>query len=558
MIFTFGRMFLVPAVSLIHSIALGQEKTNELNYTVRFIREQLEVRLTVNTNDCDSLVLAVPEVWGEHRKWEYLNIGKIKGAVAVISADSTRMTLFPGRNKKAEIHYSVRGAVPGNPEQQQEYLPFVREQFLTVFAHSLFFSVEDSLRSTTDFTLTMSGIPEKYKGIVHSGFGTIYNNRPLKMYGIPNTDVQNTILVAGDYRIHEQLSATGLSVKLAVRGEWQFSDKVLLDLLVSTVDQQRNFWNDYSTKNYFVTLSPDATTDPADEYSYSAKGTGLRHSFAVTSTNGKGTTLQRLGYMFHHELMHHWIGTTIRNAADEELSYWFSEGFTDYFTYSNMRESGVISDSGYYATLDSLMKQHYGNDRCSAPNTLIREQFFTDPYIGKLPYHRGALFALLLDARIRKANEDNSLKTVMQHMLEEAKQSSGHYRVFERKWLEQEVIRLAGFSITDWIDMFIVAGKPIPPEVFNEFLEKRISEKECKVFGTGFSYEKNALGSYTITEVLSGSGAEEAGVRAGEQLTGYNIYGNTAVQSSLELIRDGETVPVGFYPFVVKKVPQFE
>ena len=46
---------------------------------------------------------------------------------------------------------------------------------------------------------------------------------------------------------------------------------------------------------------------------------------------------------FAHEHFHTWVGGKIRNDKQEELNYWWSEGFTDYYSRVLALRSGGLS-----------------------------------------------------------------------------------------------------------------------------------------------------------------------------------------------------------------------
>lgn len=534
---------------------------NQLSYTLRPTYPEkgsrLLVKLELKTLNQQSTQLTVPSVWGSGQTSQIFQTLKVKGGKWVVNADSSAITISHAPRQKITLTYVFSDEHDTDTAFKGEtiYLPAIRARFLTFFTNSVLFAVKDEGHPFSDCTINVKAIQQMH-GSVASSFGKPDKNGLLYLKDVRNEEVQNGILVSGDYRITETVTKTGQRVTLAIRGKWAFNDEDLVDLIHHTIDQQRTFWNDFTQPTFLITVSP---VTPENAFSLSYTGTGLHNSFAVNATNGQLTTTESLAYLFHHELMHHWIGGKIMNAADEELSYWFSEGFTDYFTRVNMRESGLIDESQYLQLTDSIFRAHYSDDRLGIHNDSIRVHFWDDSYIGKLPYNRGSLFALFLDAQISKATDGKAnLKTVMQQLLIAANASSSGSKQFHRSWLEAEVKALSGLEIAPWIDRYIIAGEPIPITLFNEALPYPLTEKRCKVFGFGFSFEKDPSGKTKIQDIFPDTGAAEADFRVGDIILGYDVYMQPESDSRVIVERDGKEISIAFHPFEWRSVPQFE
>lgn len=554
------RLFLT-FLMLFAVFALRATDRNQLSYTLEPTYPEkgsrLIVKLELQTFQQKSTQLFVPTIWGENRASEVFQSLKIKGGKFTVNADSTEIAITHAPGQKITLTYVFMDEYDMDSAFTSEnyYNPAVRRHFLTFFTNSVLFAVKDAVHPYSDCTINVKAI-ERMRGSVVSSFGKPDKSGNLYLKNVRNEEVQNGILVSGDYRLKETVTKTGQRVTLAIRGKWAFSDEELEQLIQSTIDQQRTFWNDFSQPTFLITVSP---IQAQNDYGYSMSGTGLHNSFAVNATNGSFTTIESLAYLFHHELMHHWIGGTILNAADEELSYWFSEGFTDYFTRVNMQESGLIDEPGYLELTDSIFRSLYADKRINSHNDSIRVHFWDDSYMGKLPYNRGSLFALLLDAHIQKATagKDN-LKTVMQHLLTTAKADASGAKQFHRSWLEKEVKIVSGLDIAPWIDRFIIAGEIIPMELFNEALPQKLTEKRCKVFGFGFSLEKDENGAKKILEIFPDTGASQADFKVGDIIRGYDVYMQPDSESKVLVERNGQEIWISFHPFEWRTVPQFE
>lgn len=220
--------------------------------------------------------------------------------------------------------------------------------------------------------------------------------------------------------------------------------------------------------------------------------------------------------------MHHWIGGIIKPAEKEELLYWFTEGFTDYFAHYNLYSGRFTSAATYKQTIDSIFAVHYSNPVNLSPNSIIADKFWSDPIIQKLPYNRGFIYALYLDALIRKDSRGTkNLRGVMQKILATAKSGERvgtNYFIDLMKSFISEDIRYRH-------EEYIVNGNYIPIGELNRVTENDFLLKEKSVFDLGFTTRDGSLNKGSIIQAITQrSNAAIAGLLKGNIITGYSYY----------------------------------
>lgn len=534
---------------------------NRINYTLNLsdtVQSIIRIQLDYNPLNPDSSTFQLPTNWGDRYQLSLFKLDNQAGKgyqTYHYNSDSTEITFIHPGQTHLTIYYQINGKIADSIGNNDEiHHPQLNSHYFSAFSISILMAVKDVAHPLSrvhfDFKL-----PGGWKQKLYSTFGekTQFNS-PL----LPNSECQNLSFHAGDYRHYTVKTKTNQHLTMVIRGTWNFDETLLLQEVSGILDQQRRFWNDYSTRNFFIVMTPVLAPD---EQSMGYSGTGLYNSFSIYAFNNAATTPQNLRYLFHHELMHHWIGYQIQNATDEELSYWFSEGFTDYFARMNMLDCGMLNEKQYYEVLDSVMQQHYGKDGNSLPNDSIRAHFWDDRFIGKLPYNRGSLFALYLDNRIQqKTNGKESLKTVMQQMLADLKvKHTVSQRPFNNNWLIQTVKEKSGIDITPLIEKYILEGEPIPIEQFNEVLARKLEMRPVRVFDMGFETEKSADKKKTlVTEIKPNSGASESNLQVGDQIIGYDLYRDPNRKGRVIVSRAGEELSIDFYPYKTVTIPQFK
>jgi predicted metalloprotease with PDZ domain len=161
--------------------------------------------------------------------------------------------------------------------------------------------------------------------------------------------------------------------------------------------------------------------------------------------------------------MHTWIPHELGSISevDEAASYWFSEGFTDFFAPRLLVRDNIWGAREFADDLNEVLHAYAVSPERSAPNTRIVVARQTDPIVERLPYQRGRLFATLIDARLRERGRD--LDDVVLEMRRRAPTAS----MFGPA-LFAVVMADMGLPVDKDIQTFIERGEPIrlPKDLF--------------------------------------------------------------------------------------------
>jgi len=510
---------------------------------------QLKIKMTLDANPEGTTTLSFPnDAWGQKDLYESLDKMQLLNVEGVIEKDkdSGRIVLMhPKGVKELEFEYFLKQDFEGEISTRKIYRPIINKAYFHLFSHNMFM-VPENKEEPLDILLDFSSFPEGHT--IHNSFGSQQRVQLLKDQ---NMDLfGSAIFVGGDFRIFNG-DIHGNQISLATRGEWiPFEDEDVFKVLEETLTYQRNFWNDHSQTYFTVTLQPFP-----QENGSSFQGTGLTNSFATSVSNNDLTDIGQMVYLFNHELMHNWIGHSIKNENEEE-QYWFSEGFTEYYTYKNIARNRINGlDSDYFIDeLNRTIRDLYTSSVGEAPNAEINyDNFWTNYEYSKLPYWRGTIFAFYLDQKILKASDGKqSLDDVMHQIYADATtkgQKLNHayfIEVMNSFWDE-------GFDVV--FKKYIEDGQKIDLATLFEELGLEYSA-ESDVFELGFEFTEGRKG---IASVIEGSEAWEAGVRAGDEVFSRSIWqGNIERQVELGLRRNGEELNISFYPVTKAAIPQLK
>ena len=445
-------------------LSCQRDTNNQISYTISPITSEGKSMLKINMSsladtDGETAFLFLNDSWGEENLHNTIHSIKSlnEASEITIEKDSGWVIIKHPKNLKTiNLEYVLKQDTEGELTSKKMYRPVIQPEYFHVFSHSLFmipleYSKDKSIEF--DVSLEWKDFPESYN--FQNSFGT--NQKIQKIENTTESEFIESVFLGGDYRTYK-LNINNNTVAFSTRGQWEvFKDSTMLDILDKTITAQRDFWNDHSQEYFSVNLSPTIQNRGS-----SFQGTGLNNSFDCSASNNEYLEVEGLVYLFNHELMHNWIGHIIKNDNEEE-QYWFSEGFTDYYTNKNIAKYSIYElDKGYYLDkINEIIRLLYTSPVKEAPNSEINyDNFWKSRDYEKLPYRRGALLAFYLDYKIKKdSNGSQSLDNLMLAIKEDAINSN------QKITHEYFITKANTFLKTDikpFFDRHIEEGKPIP------------------------------------------------------------------------------------------------
>jgi predicted metalloprotease with PDZ domain len=264
-------------------------------------------------------------------------------------------------------------------------------------------------------------------------------------------------------------------------------------------------------------------------------GGGMEHANSTAINVSSGQTLSGVAA---HEFFHLWNVKRIRPASLEPIDYtreqytralWFAEGVTSTYGNFTLVRSGIWSRQEFYADLAQDI-----NELESRPASRWQsaEQSSLDAWLEKYPYYNGPDFSvsyytkgqvlgLLLDILIRdRTDNQKSLDDVMRKMNDDFAKKARFYR--DSLDIELTAEAVAGGSFEDFFGNYVAQAEPLP---YAEILGKAgllLKQQEVIRPELGFAVEREASGKAIVRSVNSGSTADRAGLRAGDEIESWN------------------------------------
>lgn len=226
----------------------------------------------------------------------------------------------------------------------------------------------------------------------------------------------HSIFIGGAARLHRR-HIDGHELLFALTGRHGFADDELVELAERIIRMERDFFADRGDPRFVITL----VLEPGKSPRTSMGGTGLTQSFALFLS--PGYTLKpgsddraRIAGLLAHEHLHHWNGGVVHLRDPEGHAYWFSEGFTDFFTRRLLVRSGLWSVAEWIGAWNDCFAAFAANPLREAPAAQIAAEFWSSPAASQLPYQRGAIVAALLDRELRAQGDSGGMASLDEFM----------------------------------------------------------------------------------------------------------------------------------------------
>jgi predicted metalloprotease with PDZ domain len=396
------------------------------------------------------------------------------------------------------------------------------------------------------FTLEWKSLPPDWT--ISNTFGA---NQRLQQFTTNLRAFTSSVFVGGDFRLH-RVTIKGYPVRIALRGAWSFTDEAFAALVEKIFALQRTFWQDFDYPDYFVSLLP---LEPLPKDAANS-GTGLSQSFATFAT--PNCTLDDLKYLLAHELFHNWNARRLgRIKEPQELMYWFSEGFTDYYAHRLLLRGGLITFDEYVERYNEMLRRYYASPLRQEPNERLAREFFSNGEIARLAYWRGRLLAGNWEAQIRTTSQG---KHTLDDVMWELSRAPTPIELTAAT-ISAVVSRYMQADVLPDLNRVIEQGELLVPHqnVFGECAQ--LTTVVVTDFELGFDLEALQT-KMQIQQVKPESAAYRAGLRDGQQVVKRLpiIIGDAGQEIELTVKEGRKEKTIRYLPAgsIKTKVPQFQ
>ena len=344
--------------------------------------------------------------------------------------------------------------------------------------------------------------------------------------------LRKAVFAGGDFRTAK--SQRGLV--LVTRGTWPLSDASMLDLMDRIAEVQTAVWRDRGVAGHKVLLVPTTRT---------WEGEGRTHSL-IMEGNPATWDLRSFTRLFAHELFHEWNPRRLNYTDDEEL-YWFTEGFTDYYTVAALWRSGIWSFDEVIEDFNGAARRYYVSPARNLTASRMVQLRQANISANQLPYQQGYLLAAHWN------RSGNSLDRSMRSLVESNRDPLSNTRI-------ARALHSIGLEeAEEEIQRYIVEGKTIELRT-NVWGDCAAEVKVAfRAFDMGFDWTASER-ARIIKGAKAESNAWRAGVRDGQKWTPIDVVpGEPTYLAEIEIEDEQGKRRIKFFPASVDAVmaPQY-
>jgi predicted metalloprotease with PDZ domain len=382
--------------SFIATAQASEAPSKAIRYTLRPLIgvkgiDALEVEVHfVGNREGQSTFKLPSDTMGGHERWTYLSQFAGHGA-RIIASEKDKRTFQYRPGATVTIRYRVRSAYRESPSAADLFVgPAILPHWLATLGEFIFIVPEHA--ETMPVTFEWKPGPKHWiclSNLDHPGTG-----EPLTV-----TRLLASSIIAGPHLKVVERPIFGGVLRMAAVGSWSVPIDRDAGLVAKIVSAQRAFWGDMTGP---VTVTTLALAGSGEGFA----GVGRYRGFAQY-LSAATIPAQQFREMAH-ELIHSWIPGRLGempDGNDEAALYWFSEGFTEFYTQRTLLRSGMWSLEDFISDLNDSLAGYAANPNNRQPNDWTSARFWIDDAARRIPYMRGNLLAYLLDDQIRRASD---------------------------------------------------------------------------------------------------------------------------------------------------------
>ena len=492
----------------------------------------LSVEIRFDGDRDGETLLHLPNQWaGSSELWRHLSDFEVHGATGVRENGPAERIISHQPGAPLVVRYRVRSPYTADPGVDFEKArPLILPGWFFFHGEGMFADPDGRQQTPAQFSWT--GFPADWK--VASDLEHLSGVRPGTVQ-----DVVESVAIGGpDLQVLSR-DISGARLRVATRGSWRFTPEAFAGMVEKIVRTENDLWGG-PARPFVVPLAPLG----GGEAGYSFSGTGRTDAFSVAAT--PAFEISNGARLLAHEYLHVWFPSELGGAPeqDEQLTYWFGEGFTDFYAAHVLLRAGFWSLSEYIDDLNFTLKRYGTSPARNATAADVLRSFWTDRAVEKIPYDQGHLLAHLLAYRARKASEGRTgLHDVLRLQYTRAQRNVAEGRRIPGATLFPALFReTTGLDITPDLARYVEGGQQImlPADLFGDcFTISTITQPE---FHRGFDIDATEKAGNIIAGVNPEGPAHAAGMRNGMQLIGRDAgtLGDPSVEIAYR-VKDGDT-----------------
>ncbi|MFC6839819.1 hypothetical protein [Xanthomonas theicola] len=222
---------------------------------------------------------------------------------------------------------------------------------------------------------------------------------------------------------------------------------------------------------------------------------------------------------------------------------WVTEGTAEFYSLLLSLRAGVYAKDAFLQVINHRADGYYDNPFGALDNRAAGERFWKDARAQRVPYGRGFMYLVSVDAQLRQ--HGRQAHSVDDLVLEVLKRQRAGETIGVPEWRAM-VVRELGADAGAAFDA-MVAGKPIVPAA-PAFGCYRVVPAPHRPFELGFDRMRMGV----VKNLLPDSAAARAGVQENDRIVAYTpleqVMADEHARMQLKLERDGKPLQVDYLP----------
>jgi predicted metalloprotease with PDZ domain len=386
--------------------------------------------------------------------WNFTLEGK-RGAPLPMRPQGRGWTV-DGMGRGGALQYRVTLPPPGSASSDiRVHLSARRGGGLRVAGFHLFLVPEDArIRA---LTVRFTGGPTAAPGLLATPWPAVGTPDGIVHAPTDLRDLTDALLAWGDPRLREQ-EVAGCAVRLAVRGDWAFSDAELAHLVARVGETEIAFFGAPPHPSMLVLV--DANPLPAAA-GFPYYGLHVGHSLLLLlDPSATWNDLKdKAASLIAHEMFHGWLGEEIRQQGTE--MNWFVEGATSWYAARLLVDAGIWTAARAREVVGGRVEAHYVNSPLRGRETIAAAArgLLRDGETTRYAYAGSTLAAQQFDAWLAgRTGRDHPLDAILRDL--HARRADGP---LTRATLEAAVRRSCRVDCREWLDAHVYGNEPLLP-----------------------------------------------------------------------------------------------
>jgi len=423
-------------------------------------------------------------------------------------SDSNKILHFPP-DTLVRLSYLLIKDWNGPLDSDTRFRPILERNYFQVLSDAGLIKPKLDSASTQDVYFDWQKLPPDWS--LATSFGS--DDRCQSFHGAWK-QVKTALFVGGDYRI-QHATPSGNPLVIAIRGNWGFTDTQWTKQVQRIIEKERTFWHDNDFPYFLVTLAP------FDQDGASYGGSAYTNAFMMHLPRNATFSYQVIS-LLAHENFHIWNPYKMGGEQGPAM-YWFTEGFTRYYTDLILFRSGFISLSEYIDHTNEKLRQYELSPARNISNAELTARHESDRSLSDAPGERGMVVAFWLDSHIRQRTKNGaSLDSVMLELIKEGRRRGFRLTIDRIIHLAEKYLNRSD----QWLlRRYIEDGMTIPVPEFALAPCVHVRTESAFQFELGMD-EENLRSKYMVSSVKPDSEAFKAGLRNGQKVIRLSIYWN--------------------------------